>query len=566
MPRRFLFVLDDHTDRMTLAVAKSLRHAKRLPFPTAYDEDLPMARRGSSRGTLPRFAGGHPAGLAAVALLAAGMLSSRAGAQTVWVPAGVGNWVTPANWSAGVPTATSDARINNGGTAQLFDTTTSNLLTLGGPVGGSGTVDVDGGMLTLDRLTIGASGAGTAILHRQGHLNANTISLAVDSTATGSASVDGSMSRMTAFTDLAVGIHGDATLSITGGGRAESHNGDLGQFVDGTGDVTVTGTGSWWQSMGMVSVGGAGAGTLTIADGGIVTSVFGRIGRDPGSTGVVVIDGVGSRWSCTAAVTVASTGPAPSAGTLTLRNGGAVFAAGGVMVNPGGVLQGAGDIVGNLTNLARVAPGDSIGNLRVAGNYTQSAVGAGVALDIQLASATSFDSLAVSGNAALGGVLNVTLLNGYVPAAGVTFNILDWGSRSGTFSTVNLPSLQSPLAWDTSQLYVDGSLSVTSPSFFHAADFDENHAVAGADLAKWKTGFGVAIGATHMQGDADGDGDADGADFLLWQRQLGMSSPGLTSQPAPEPPVSAVLAGALLALLARGIGPSGPPLAAKNCC
>ena len=38
--------------------------------------------------------------------------------------------------------------------------------------------------------------------------------------------------------------------------------------------------------------------------------------------------------------------------------------------------------------------------------------------------------------------------------------------------------------------------------------------------ANWLEGFGTTAGATHLQGDADADLDADGADFLVWQRQV----------------------------------------------
>ena len=64
------------------------------------------------------------------------------------------------------------------------------------------------------------------------------------------------------------------------------------------------------------------------------------------------------------------------------------------------------------------------------------------------------------------------------------------------------------------------------------ADFDNNGIVNGVDLETWKTGFGASGTATHAQGDADGDSTVSGADFLLWQRQLGVTSAGST---IPEP-------------------------------
>lgn len=45
---------------------------------------------------------------------------------------------------------------------------------------------------------------------------------------------------------------------------------------------------------------------------------------------------------------------------------------------------------------------------------------------------------------------------------GDTFNLFDWGAASGTFSAVNLPSLDSGLEWDQSSLYSTGQIAVTS--------------------------------------------------------------------------------------------------------
>ncbi len=57
------------------------------------------------------------------------------------------------------------------------------------------------------------------------------------------------------------------------------------------------------------------------------------------------------------------------------------------------------------------------------------------------------------------------------------------------------------------------------------ADFNADYAVTADDLPLWRTGLGALGGATQGQGDADRDTDVDGADFLLWQRQLGNSIP-----------------------------------------
>jgi hypothetical protein len=61
-------------------------------------------------------------------------------------------------------------------------------------------------------------------------------------------------------------------------------------------------------------------------------------------------------------------------------------------------------------------------------------------------------------------------------------------------------------------------------------DFDHNGVVNAVDLAQWKGDFGV-----NNESDADNDGDSDGADFLLWQRNFGNSAAGTTAAAVPEP-------------------------------
>jgi autotransporter-associated beta strand protein len=112
-------------------------------------------------------------------------------------------------------------------------------------------------------------------------------------------------------------------------------------------------------------------------------------------------------------------------------------------------------------------------------------VGTTLALDI--ASPSALDTLNVAGTLAAAGSLSVSLTAGApAPQLGNTFNILDFGAVTGSFSSISLPSLTAGLAWDTSALLTTGILSV--------------------------------ITGTGTPGDFDNDGDVDGRDFLVWQR------------------------------------------------
>jgi hypothetical protein len=79
-----------------------------------------------------------------------------------------------------------------------------------------------------------------------------------------------------------------------------------------------------------------------------------------------------------------------------------------------------------------------------------------------------------------------------------------------------------------------------------AGDFQGDGDVDVDDLGNWLSNFGSA-GASHRQGDADGDAVVDGADFLAWQRQLSKAQAEPT--PVPEPGacmLACVMAGSLL--------------------
>jgi hypothetical protein len=85
---------------------------------------------------------------------------------------------------------------------------------------------------------------------------------------------------------------------------------------------------------------------------------------------------------------------------------------------------------------------------------------------------------------------------------------------------------------------------------YQPADFTRNKVVDGDDLAVWLANFGQTTGGIQTQGDADVDGDIDGADLLVWQRQLGSASAVAAGSAVPEP-ASAALAAVVLAIFAR---------------
>ncbi len=108
-------------------------------------------------------------------------------------------------------------------------------------------------------------------------------------------------------------------------------------------------------------------------------------------------------------------------------------------ISSGETFSGTGTIESNVTNAGTVSPGNSAGSITVQGDYTQSADGI---LDIELGGATAgtqYDQLTVTGTATMAGTLNVSLIDGFIPQVGDSFTILPYGTRSGGFSTLNVP-------------------------------------------------------------------------------------------------------------------------------
>jgi T5SS/PEP-CTERM-associated repeat protein len=357
-------------------------------------------------------------------------------------------------------------------------TVSSDYAEIGTTAGALGTVNVNGPGSTWSMrvsLDVGVDGIGYLNITNGGQVSVvnNRVTLGYHA-GSGAVLVDGVGSTLDVGEELVIGGFqgaGSGSLTIRNGGHVTNGLGYIGYSGGTTGTVTVDGAGSTWTNTDRLFVGTNGYGSLAITNGGKVTSTedaFIGYGNDEAS-GVVEVTGAGSNW------TVSDVDPAGlyvgfnGTGVLAVNAGGVVTAdvGNGVQVGTHGTLRGDSTIAGRVSNHGAVAPGAwpagaglVPGTLTITGQYFQSAGGV---LQIDLASAGSYDKLDVLGGN-LDGTLNVTLLNGYVPAAGASFNILDKsaaGTLNGAFATVNLPLLPLALDWDTSQLYTTGVLSVT---------------------------------------------------------------------------------------------------------
>lgn len=202
---------------------------------------------------------------------------------------------------------------------------------------------------------------------------------------------------------------------------------------------------------------------------------------------------------------------------------------GGTLRGNGSVFVGTGPITGVVRNLSgRIEPGNGIGALEIVGDYSNLVNGT---LAIQLGGTTpgQFDLLEVDRFAFLSGTLEVSLVN-FTPAVGNMFTFLTTGEGvSGAFDNLVLPA---GFQWGVDYLSDSVVLKVL--------------------------GLGTS-------GDFDSDGDVDGHDFLLWQRNpsvgdladwqsnygVGAVLSSATVVPEPTGIVSILVAAALLVIKRR---------------
>jgi T5SS/PEP-CTERM-associated repeat protein len=202
----------------------------------------------------------------------------------------------------------------------------------------------------------------------------------------------------------------------------------------------------------------------------------------------------------TKATTVANGSPfivgdGTNAATLNLQGGTHNFA-NGLVISAAAQASGAATINSSVTSSGTVSSGASVGVMTILGNYTQNAGGA---LNIELGGIGSNDVLAVSGNAQLGGTLNVTNLNGFRPVLSNAFTILTAQTVTGTFASTNLPALGGAFDWSVTYASTAVVLRVVNGT---------------SPYALWTQAHIPDPSQRYMDQDADGDGSSNWQEYV----------------------------------------------------
>jgi T5SS/PEP-CTERM-associated repeat protein len=398
--------------------------------------------------------------------------------------------------------------------------------------------------------------------------------IATQTGTTGAALVDGVGSKWTNGETLVVGAYGNGQLSITNGGGVISVGGYVG------GNVIVSGAGSYWINTGKLTIGAVNS-TLLISNGASVTATSGAVGSvfDSGS---VTVSGAASLWSLSGGlqvgnsiseftssrVLVGSDARIEVGGELKLESSGDVVLDGGTIVANSirfsatiykgkftwnaGTLH-VGSFNGNLTNSGGIlAPGTSPGKTTITGSYTQQSA-ATLAIEIGGPTATTqYDNVAVSGNTTLGGTLELSLINGFIPTAANTFTVLaSTGTLTSSFA--NVANAERLLTTDGLGTFIvnygAGSSfdvkQVVLSAFTITGDFNADGKVDAADYILWRRTNGTTV-PRFTSADADGNGTINQADYTLWRTHFGRSAPagsgaGSFENAAAIPEPSAVL-------------------------
>jgi hypothetical protein len=348
-------------------------------------------------------------------------------AVDTWVNGAGGDWDTASNWSLGIPGPSTDVSLPQiaGNGYVVTHTTSTQDAVLDLSTDPAVTINVSNGQLQTNTGNIGilnVSATGTFFLNT-GSLTAVNVSLA----SGGTFLVEGGSMPSTTMNFQALTMSTGSTLMV--------------QAIVSLGDaVNATLTTPSFSNNGTIDVL-----SQTVLGRSFAAALNIPLGFTNSGTVLLDPEGANSSVTLTAGTTVVNNGKiqmndisASSQANLSIK---------GALSNTGGSILGAGTITTPLLyNLGMVAAGGTTdtGVLNVIGNYNQGPSGA-LDLNVGQGSSSTFTGrpngqLNVTGAATLGGNLNVSPINGYVLNNSALFQSLSFGSTTGTFANVSIPT------------------------------------------------------------------------------------------------------------------------------
>jgi hypothetical protein len=214
---------------------------------------------------------------------------------------------------------------------------------------------------------------------------------------------------------------------------------------------------------------------------------------------------------------------------------------GNLALGTAGTVAGSGEgltVYGDVSGAGLIHDTTIYGNIDVgnsAGQLTLSEVVIGsdntvVALEVGGVDTTNFDQLMLAGNVIINGIAEIDFTDGFTPQDSDTFQLVELGTATltGWFHQVTAPD-----GWgmsETGELY---NLQYgTTPVL--DGDFDGNGIVDAADYTVWQDNLG--LDASILNGNGSGATTVVQADYLLWKTNFGQSAvTGSAANAVPEP-------------------------------
>ena len=230
-----------------------------------------------------------------------------------------GSSLTGTGTIAGVKSIISDLEL-------AFDGSSSGTGTI------NGNIDVSADLSSaIGSLGLGYGGTGTLTVRNGAPIYSTSGFLGYNTGTSGTATVDGSGSSWSISGALRVGLYGDGTLNILNGGHVASGNTSgygptsIGWYADSSGTATVDGADSLWSVTGHLYLGIEGDGSLYITNGGSVSvSDTTYFAEKAGATGKLFFGGTGGTLATKSLYTSFSNANASVSGAGTINTRGLV--------------------------------------------------------------------------------------------------------------------------------------------------------------------------------------------------------------------------------------------------